>query len=355
MSQELSTDRHQARRVSPFRVALNILLAGLGLAFFIYLVRSSGVTVGMLTDLGPGVFTLICVAYTTVVLLDTFAWYYAVAHVVKPRFMPLFGLRIAGDALTNGLPGGVVFGETYKAVMMRAWFGVSLGDNAASLLMVRFGLGFSQALFVLIGLALSYPLLRDQSATILGFEGIQLLVLIATVGMALLMIFPISLMFRGSTFANVGRALKRLPSRRLRAWLEARRERIEAVDTSCREILHGNRRRLTYIFVYLLLGWLISIVESYCLLHFMGLSPTMTMALVFESVGSLFRLIFFMVPSGIGGQDYSFKTLFRFYGFTEAQGGVFMLFKRFRELIWIGLGFVLVLVFRKPTASRRPE
>ena len=31
----------------------------------------------------------------------------------------------------NGLPGGVVLGEPFKAVVARRWFGVSLADNAA--------------------------------------------------------------------------------------------------------------------------------------------------------------------------------------------------------------------------------
>jgi|GEM_PF-6208107 hypothetical protein len=328
------------------RRIVNVALATAGLWFFVYLVGQSGVSLEMFFDFGWQGFVLLLMASVLIILFDTIAWYFAVAHIRKPSFWRLFALRIAGDALTNGLPGGVVLGETYKAVMMRKWFGVSLADNAAILLTIRFGLGLSQALYVMMGLTFSYPLLRDNAEAIVGFSGTHYIGLAVTIGMALLMLLPVTLMFRGSSFAVFAGWIMKLPSKRLRRWLESRKDRIDAIDEACKAVLHNNRKHLLLVFGFLWIGWVASGLESYVLLSYMMLGPTIVMSLVMESVGSLFRLVFFMVPSGIGGQDASFLALFRLYQLRSERGGMFVVFKRFKELIWIGVGFLLVVIFR---------
>jgi uncharacterized protein (TIRG00374 family) len=333
------------KRGSPLRRLINILLALAGLGLFCYLVAQTGVTLKMLREFGWWGLSVLLVASSAVVILDTIAWRYAIRHVASPRFFPLFGLRIAGDAVTNGLPGGVVFGETYKAVMLKRWYGVSIADNAASLLMVKFGLGFSQALFVVIGLGLIYVPLSSRSVDLFGFNGAQYVSLAMTLGMGLLMFFPLWLMFRGNSFAGAAKGLSRLPSSRLRAFLRRKQAGIESLDKACTDVLRDNRAALMATFAYLFSGWVASSLESYVILYFLGLSPTYQSAYVTESVGSMFRLVFFMVPSGIGGQDASFLALFRLHGYPRPAAGAFVLLKRFKEVVWIGLGFLLIVLF----------
>lgn len=341
----MSESTTEMKRANARRL-INVGLSTLGLWLFVYLVGQSGVRLEMIADFGWQGFVLLVLASVLIIVFDTIAWYFAVAHVRKPDFWRLFALRIAGDALTNGLPGGVVWGETYKAVMMRRWFGVTLADNAAILLTIRFGLGLSQALYVMMGLIFSYPLLRDHAEDAVGFAGAQYIGLAMTIAMALLMLLPVTLMFRGSSFAVFTGWFKKLPSKRLRHWLESRQDRIEAIDEACTAVLRNNRRNLLLVFFFLWIGWVASGLESYVLLSFMMLRPTVIMSLVMESVGSLFRLVFFMVPSGIGGQDASFLALFRLYQLRSERGGVFVVLKRFKDIIWIGVGFLLVVIFR---------
>ena len=106
------------------------------------------------------------------------------------------------------------------------------------------------------------------------------------------------------------------------------------------------------IHLCLFIGWVMYVGESWILLEAMGLEPTIRSAFAMESVGSLFRLIFFMVPSGIGGQDASFFALFKLYDYPLEQAGVFILVKRFKEVIWIGMGFLLILLFRFRLSKR---
>jgi len=334
---------------------LKILLAAGGLAFFIYLVATSGITVQMLTDVGWGGFGLLLAVSFAVIVLDTGAWWFSLRHVARPGLLKLIGLRLAGDSLTNGLPGGIVLGEPFKAVMARRWFEVSLADNAASLMIVKFGLAISQSIFVLVGLLLIYPLLRERSAEIFGFEGAQYISLALMAGFQLLLLFLLAAVFRGRTFGAAARGLGRLPIPPLRRWLATNTEWITAIDASCSSVFRNNRRYLPATFALLLGSWLVSSLESYVLLGALtGEAPGLTTALAVESVGSMFRLLFFLVPSGIGGQDASFLALFRLFDLPRAAGGAFVLVKRAKELIWIGLGFMLVVLLRRGAPEQEP-
>jgi uncharacterized protein (TIRG00374 family) len=329
------------------RALWSVVLTAAGLGLFVYLVHGSGCTLAMLGGLGWQSFGLLVAVSAAVIALDTVAWYFAVRHVARPAALPLFGLRVAGDSLTNAVPGGVVLGETYKASLLRRWYGVSLSDNAASLLTVKFGLGFSQAIFVLAGIALCHGLLRDRSQELLGFAGAHYASAAMTLGFGLLMLLPLVAMLRGHPFSACANALARLPLARLRGWIEARRERIAYLDERCSAVLHRNRKNLAAVFLALLAGWLVSSLESYVLLAALGLGPTLRTAYVIESVGSMFRLIFFIVPSGIGGQDASLMALFKLYRLPASAAGIFVLVKRFKELLWIGTGFLLIVLFRR--------
>jgi hypothetical protein len=326
-----------------------LALAGLGL--FIHLVATSGITGNMLWALGWRGFGLLFMVSLLVIVLDTVGWFYAVRHIAQPKKVPLLGLRIAGDSLTNALPGGVVLGEAYKAMMMRQWFGISLADNAASLMIVKFGLGFSQALFVLLGLGVCYPLLETRSLELFGFRSAQYVALVLTLAMGLLMFLAMMLLLRGRSFTSLGHGLAKLPLPPLRRWLARHQDKLASLDVSCASVFVRNRKHLFYTFFYLELGWLLSSLESYILLYYLGAAPKLAMAYVIESVGSLFRLIFFLVPSGIGGQDASFMALFKLYHLPTATAGAFVLIKRFKEVLWIGIGFVLIVLFRRKTAN----
>ncbi|MCC6747543.1 MAG: flippase-like domain-containing protein [Deltaproteobacteria bacterium] len=330
-----------ASRLSP------ALLAAGGLALFLYVVGRSGVTVSMLRGVGLDALLVLVGVSAAVMLLDTVAWTFAVRHVARPHFGRLFVLKLAGDALTNGLPGGVVLGEPYKALMLRAWHGVSLADNAAVLVVLKLCVALSQVVFVLAGLTLAYPLLRDRSHELVGFHGAHLAALGLTAGLVLVLGLSLWFFVRGRSFADVARLLALLPLSPLRRFLSRRAEGIAALDRAASAVLKGNLRNLAVTFLAYELGWFVGVVETYLLLGFLGLPASVTTALVIESVGSLFRLIFFMFPSGIGGQDASFLALFRLYGFGVPAGGAFVLLKRGKEAVWIAVGFLFVALLRR--------
>lgn len=331
------------------------LLALGGLGLFVYLVVSSGITLEMLARVGWVGFGLVLSLSLVAALADTTGWSLALRHVARPTLGRLFGIRTGGDALTNSLPGGIVLGEPFKALALRRWLGVSLSDSAASQLTVKFGLGITQALFVLAGLILVYPLLRDRSVELFGFAGTNYIGLAVIAGFLSVMMLLLVAVLRGNSFGALARAARRLPIRPLRRWLERSAPKVAEVDASFARVYALNRRQLPAIFAVMLVGWLAGALESYVLLRALGQPVSFETAFAIESVGSMFRLLFFLVPSGIGGQDASLLALFRLFNLPKAAGGAFVLLKRVKELVWIGLGFVFVAASRRRSEPAATE
>jgi uncharacterized protein (TIRG00374 family) len=328
-------------------------IAGLGL--FLYLVLSSGITLDLLVSVGWAGFALVLAIYAVNFTTGAQAWRLTLRHVARPSLYRMVAARLGGDSLTNGLPGGVVLGESYKAVVLKRWFGVSLTDAAASQLTVKFGLGISQSLFVLAGLVLVYPLLRDRSVEIFGFQGAQYIGVAVIVGFQAVLTLLLLAVFRGRSFGAVARSMTWLPIPPLRRWLASNQERINQVDQSCARVFSDNRRHLPATFALFISGWLLAALESFVLLRALGQPVTLQTAFIIESVGSMFRLLFFLVPSGIGGQDASLMALFRLFRLPRAAGGAFVLIKRFKELVWIGLGFITIMATRQDRRAHTPE
>ncbi|MCB9558321.1 MAG: flippase-like domain-containing protein [Deltaproteobacteria bacterium] len=335
------------------RILLHLLLSGLGLALFAYLVISSGVNWKQLRELDLAPLGFYFVSSSLVIVFDTIGWYYAVRHLAIPPWGPLFALRVAGDALTNGIPGGVVLGEAYRAVMLRERCGLSLADNAATLLLIKLGLGLSQAMFVTIGVGLCFPQLQARSTELLGYPGAGFVALGATVLMALLLVVLFRLLLRGTAFSSMARALTRLPLPAIGNWFDRRRASFERFDDGCRQAVNGNSANLIWTFFWLFVGWLATALESYLLLAALGLSAAgWRQAYVIEAVGSIFRLVFFMVPSGIGGQDATLVALFRLYDLPREQSGAYIMIKRLKELVWIGAGLLLIPLLGRRSRRR---
>lgn len=267
-------------------------------------------------------------------LFDSLAWRAALraSTSIRPSLRSLVYLRIAGDAVTNAVPGGFILGETIKALRLRDWSKIPVVESAPSLLFIKFGLGYSQALFIFVGLILGFGLSHPVALGSLAL-------------MCTVMALPLALLWRGSSFVTVGNILQR------HAWgrklVAPRAASLAKLDERCSALMRRGPGLIGEVLAWLLFHWLTGVVETMLILSAIGTGATWQQAFVIESLGSMFRLLFFIVPSGVGGQDASFFALFRIYDLSNASAGVFIAFKRSREVFWIALGFVLVFLSRR--------
>ena len=89
-----------------------------------------------------------------------------------------------------------------------------------------------------------------------------------------------------------------------------------------------------------LLGWMAEALEVYVILYYLG-GPAMALSAI--SIGALSVFIkggTFFIPGGLGTQDGGNLLLLEAFGYSGITGITFALLRRFRELVWIGVGLL---------------
>jgi hypothetical protein len=71
--------------------------------------------------------------------------------------------------------------------------------------------------------------------------------------------------------------------------------------------------------------------------------------LAFEPVVSFARSAAFFIPAGLGVQDAGYMAFLQRAGIPDAvnRAAAFVLLKRFKELVWIAVGWILLLATRR--------
>jgi uncharacterized membrane protein YbhN (UPF0104 family) len=103
----------------------------------------------------------------------------------------------------------------------------------------------------------------------------------------------------------------------------------------------------------LLLGWLVESVETFVILRVLGAPLGFIEVFSFEAGLSLVRSLAFFAPAGVGVQDLGYIAFLQVVGLPDAGAlaAAFVLLKRGKELVWVGVGYLLLLV----TGVRRPQ
>jgi hypothetical protein len=59
----------------------------------------------------------------------------------------------------------------------------------------------------------------------------------------------------------------------------------------------------------------------------------------------------FFIPGSIGAQEGGNLMLLLAFGYTEVTGMTFALLRRFRELVWIGIGLLILAIVGKDSSA----
>lgn len=310
------------------------------------LIAASGLLV--LAILGPNTVTF---------LLDTIAWSQCFPRNERPPLLQVLAVRIAGESLTNALPGGVVVGEVWKLqTLARVAPSVRRETAIGSLALAKLALASSQVVFVCLGASFGLRALSQHvgSGSLLG--------IFATLVAFLAFFFgPVALVRRSYRATRAGGGLEALPGapaadeRGLAASFGRLRHgatRLAFVlgDQVVQALTH-RRDAVVRAFLLSFSGWVIGAGETYLALHALGIPIGIAEALTVESLGTIFRMVFFLAPGGIGAQDWGFTALLaaplseRPAIDAVTLGASFALVRRARELVWIVLGLLLVAAF----------
>jgi hypothetical protein len=325
------------QKSAPGRFApAGIIFAVGGLLLFAYYVWKAGPQSiwANIAQLGAG-FIVVLIISGMRPLVRAAAWTRCFEGGTKLSLRDALKAYLAGDALGNLTPFGMIVSEPAKAAFVRDRVPVVASISALAVENLFYML--SVALFIFAGTAallLSFPLkshMRLASYVTLGSVIVVLLVGFVVVRQQWRFV-------SGLFSAFEARGL-------MRRFTSARRERLLAIEDRIYGFYAHHRSRFLPILALEACFHLAGVVEVYTTLYFMNARPTWLAAFVLESVNRVINVIFKFVPMRAGVDEIGTERFTRLLGFKDTIGGTLAIVRKARVIVWTAIG-VAVLVRR---------
>jgi uncharacterized protein (TIRG00374 family) len=312
-----------------------LLLFGCGSALFAYLIARIGLAALVADAAKTGwVFIPILLLYGLVYACNTGAWMLIMADEPRrPSFWRAYAVTVSGFALNFVTPMLNVGGEPFKIAAVAPWLTTR---RAAGSVIIHNGLrGLSFLLSWLTAVVLGLVML-PHDPVIVG-----LLALATLLGVALTAVLLAA--HRRGALAQLLNALHRVPwCGRLARALEPRRELLVQMDEQITQFYHRHPGRFVRALTLEYLSRCIYMGEYYLIALSIGLPMGYLAAYLIGGLASLIQNVLFVIPFEVGSKEGSLYLLFQLLGFDPRLGVYTAIVTRLRDLVWIGLGLLLV-------------
>lgn len=323
---------------------LRYLLLTLGLltvAFLVWHIGPSNIYAAA-AQLGPVALVAILVPSLIMYIIEAYGWKVTLDPSVQyVSFWRLLMIRTAGEVVNMTTPTAYVGGEPLKAYLLQR-LGVPMVEGLASVVIAKTTMTIAQVLFILAGIASGF--------VILGAHGLSAQIIAAallSVGLLLFGTAAFVFMQRRGLFTWILETLRTIGVRS--QFLDSREEQLRALDRTILNF-YSQRRPVFYASTGLyFLGWLAEALEVFVIIYYLG-GPVGVLPAV--SIGALSVFIkggTFFIPGSLGTQDAGNLLLLKAFGYSDVTGITFALLRRFRELVWVGVGLLCLVLVKSPT------
>ena len=314
---------------------LRYLLLVLGLLTLGFLVWHIGP--GRIYDaaaqLGPVALLVLLIPSVIMYVIEAYGWKITLGPSAKAiPFWRVLAIRTAGEVVNMTTPTAYVGGEPLKAYLLKK-HNVPMVEGLASVIIAKTTMTIAEVLFILLGVALAFWIVGANGSS--GQTGAAALL---SVGLLLFGIAAFVFVQRQGLFTWILEFLRKTGLKI--AYLEAREEKLRSLDRTILEFYRHNRPAFYSSTGLFFLGWMAEALEVYVIIYYLG-GPAMALSAI--SIGALSVFIkggTFFIPGSLGAQDGGNLLLLTAFGYSEVTGITFALLRRFRELVWVGLGLL---------------
>lgn len=273
-------------------------------------------------------------------VLNTAAWYVIIRSSgrVGVGFWWLYRVSVSGFALNYATPGGLMGGEPYRIMSLAPVIGTARASSSVILYVMTHI--FSHFWFWLLSVVL-FLLTRPVNA-------LAAAVLAASGAFCLAGLWFFIVGYRRGVAMRALRLAARLPLVRGRVvrFVWRHRSQLHTIDSQV-AALHGQNRRTLVLAVCLeVLCRVLSAAEIYFVLLVAMPHVSYATCVLMLAFTSLFANMLFFMPLQLGGREGGFVMSAVGLGLTAGQGIFVALIVRLRELVWTGLGLMLIKVGR---------
>jgi len=292
------------------------------------------------TKLGPAALVVILIPSVVMYMVEAYGWRVILGRSADAvPFWRLLAIRTAGEVVNMTTPTAYLGGEPLKAYLLKK-YDVPIAEGAASVVIAKTTMTIAEVFYILVGMLLGFVLLGAGSSV-----GQTVTAALLSVGLLVCSIAGFVFIQRRGLFASILGMVRKLGLRI--GFLESQEEHLRSIDQTIQDYYrHHQRAFYASIGVYFL-GWVAESVEVFVILHFLG-GPTSILSAF--SIGALAVFIkggSFFIPGSLGAQDGGNVLLLQAFGYSDVTGLTFALLRRFRELVWIGIGLVCLATIGK--------
>ncbi len=327
-------DATEASRLM-FKRKFKLLTLLICVGLFVLLIEKTGpaTIASRVYEVGSGFLILILLAGIRH-LLRTTAWYNAIERQERRiRFRDLFGIRLAGEAITDLTILGPLLGETVKGVTLAKH--VAAEHSASSVVVENLAYSFSVGLFIVSGLVVfvsEYPL-----PSAVRVSGLILLVVLCVVG------FLIGLIVK-KRYRVASRVFDRLKGMDFR-WLDRLRDKREKViqfEENVYSFWRAHKGSSAFILSLELLSIFSGVIEAWIILSLTVHRASLFAAFMVETVNRIVNLFFSFVPMRVGVDEGGAALVLKTVGYGAAEGVSLAIIRKIRTLFWVAVGLVMV-------------
>jgi len=292
------------------------------------------------TQLGPAAMLAVLLPSLLMYVLEAYGWRVTLGAWAKDvPFWRVLAIRTAGEVVNMTTPTAYVGGEPLKAFLLKRQ-GVPIVEGLASVVTAKTTMTIAQILFILAGIGLGFWLLGAG-----GSAGQTITAGLVSVGLLVFGVGAFVIVQRQGMFAWMLNLLRRIGLRL--QYLESREQKLLELD---RTIAHFYAHRRTAFLAstgLFLLGWLAEALEVFVMVLCLGQPITVLSAIAIGALSVFIKGGTFFIPGSLGAQDAGNLLLLTAFGYGDVTGITFALLRRFRELVWIGIGLACLAVVGK--------
>ncbi len=250
-------------------------------------------------------------------------------------FFWLYKITVSGFALNYATPGGLMGGEPYRIMSLAPKIGTERATSSVLLYVMTHI--FSHFWFWLLSCAL-YLFIQPLNVPI----GI-LLTLVTAFCLTAIWFFLKG--YKNGIAVSGMRLLTHFPllKRKARRFFDSHAEQLANIDSQIAALHNQNPRTFVTAVGLELACRIISSLEIYfCLLVLPDVSLGFLDCILILAFTSLFANMLFFIPLQLGGREGGFMMSTSELGMTASAGIFVALIIRLRELIWTGIGLLLI-------------
>ena len=282
-------------------------------------------------------------------VFNTSAWYLIINAGGKPgvKFWWLYNITISGFALNYATPGGLMGGEPYRVMELAP----KIGTERASSSVILYAMThiFSHFWFWFVSIILY---VATQPVNV--FMG---MLLTATMAFCLLGLWFFIIGYRKGLANRAMNLLRHLPF--IKKWaqpfLDKHREQLDTIDRQIAALHSQSPGRFVVAVLLELVCRILSAFEVYFILLVINPGISYVQCILIIAFTTLFANMRFFMPLQLVGREGGFLMSTTRLG-VSASGGIFVaLIVRIRELVWTGIGLLLIKFDKSSRANRQQK